>query len=382
MVRPGMTAMAQVVASDAADLTAPTPPTPQSLASSATTASLTWTHPGAPSGTTYAITSIKDVQNNSVSTSSGSGLGAWVFPVESSKTYAATIEATGPDGQKAQSTAIVQVASALGEWELLGECDFTDADWTALSSTDATTSTTAWQHVLYEADGATPRAYILNNSAAARTLSIDPSGSGLELVNGSASVQPTIGVWPANWTPLLGGSRADLWMIEAVCEFEEPAGSGALVHFVGVGTGSSAIASPSTGVRVTNTSSNLLVSAASYFSGFSTQTLATVTAGASRLARVAMQVVIGDSRRQTGYFTLGATDFQDPEASAADRIRFASASTTISAVDADDPASSDWFNSGILGRTKALLYHDGTATSGSAVRLKKLRLLRIVGGSH
>ena len=133
---------------------------------------------------------------------------------------------------------------------------------------------------------------------------------------------------------------------------------------------------------MTNTTSNLLVSAASYFSGFSTQTLATVTAGASRLARFAMQIVIGDSRRQTGYITLGVTDFQDPEAAAADRIRYASASTTISAADADDPASADWFNSGILGRTKAQLYHDGTATSGSAVRLKKLRLLRIVGGSH
>jgi hypothetical protein len=80
------------------DLTAPTPPAAQSLASSATTASVTFTHPGAPAGVTYALT-VTDEDDTAVTPDSGSGLGAWVFPVASDKAYAATIEATGTDGQ-------------------------------------------------------------------------------------------------------------------------------------------------------------------------------------------------------------------------------------------------------------------------------------------
>lgn len=95
------------------DLTAPTPPAAQSLASTATTASVTYTHPGAPSGTTYTI-AVSDEADAEVTPDSGSGLGAWVFPVASDKAYAATIEATGPDGQTSQSTALVRVQPNIG----------------------------------------------------------------------------------------------------------------------------------------------------------------------------------------------------------------------------------------------------------------------------
>ena len=108
MLAPGMTSMAQVVGGDVVDLTAPTPPAAQSLASSATTASVTFTHPGAPAGVTYALT-VTDEADAAVTPDSGSGLGAWVFPVASDKAYAATIEATGTDGQTSQSTALVRV---------------------------------------------------------------------------------------------------------------------------------------------------------------------------------------------------------------------------------------------------------------------------------
>jgi hypothetical protein len=93
------------------DLTPPTPPSPQSLASSATTASLTWTHTGAPAGTTYALTVVDDA-GASVSPSSGSGLGAYVIPVTTGKAYTARLRATGTDGQIAQSSALVYVATA------------------------------------------------------------------------------------------------------------------------------------------------------------------------------------------------------------------------------------------------------------------------------
>jgi hypothetical protein len=101
------------------DLTAPTPPVAQSLDSSATTASVTYTHPGAPAGVTYALT-VTDEADAEVTPDSGSGLGAWVFPVASDKAYAATIEATGTDGQTSQSTALVKVAAAGGAYPRLG----------------------------------------------------------------------------------------------------------------------------------------------------------------------------------------------------------------------------------------------------------------------
>jgi hypothetical protein len=142
MLAPGMTSMAQVVGGDVVDLTAPTPPAAQSLASSATTASVTFTHPGAPAGVTYALT-VTDEADAAVTPDSGSGLGAWVFPVASDKAYAATIEATGTDGQTSQSTALVKVAAAGGAapgWDT-DYFDLTDLDVATLTN-GATTGVT------------------------------------------------------------------------------------------------------------------------------------------------------------------------------------------------------------------------------------------------
>ena len=113
----------------AEDLTAPTPPAPQSLASSATTASVTWTHAGAPGGTTYAI-AVVDEAGTSVTPSSGSGLGPYVIPVASGKAYSARLTATGTDGQTAQSSALVAVAAAAstaGAWTRVGGLTFIGA---------------------------------------------------------------------------------------------------------------------------------------------------------------------------------------------------------------------------------------------------------------
>jgi hypothetical protein len=118
----------------AEDLSAPTPPAPQSLASTATTASLTWTHAGAPGGTTYALT-VVDEAGASVSPSSGSGLGPYVIPVASGKAYTARLRATGTDGQVAQSSALVQVTPDIATdfplegaagWRVVYSADLTD----------------------------------------------------------------------------------------------------------------------------------------------------------------------------------------------------------------------------------------------------------------
>lgn len=116
-------------------LTAPTPPAAQSLASTATTASATWTHSGAPAGTTYACTVLGS--DGSTPTATGSGLGAWAWPVVSSVAYEATLTATGPDGQTARSSALVQVQPDLAtDFPVEGE-----AGWRRVFESDLTAET-------------------------------------------------------------------------------------------------------------------------------------------------------------------------------------------------------------------------------------------------
>jgi len=129
--------------SAAVDLTAPTPPAPQSLASSATTASLTWTHAGAPAGTTYALT-VADDTGASVSPSSGAGLGAYVIPVAAGKAYTARLRATGADGQLSQSSALVYVAQPItGAWTQIGQINFIGAAPQTFTTTGDKTVTLA-----------------------------------------------------------------------------------------------------------------------------------------------------------------------------------------------------------------------------------------------
>jgi hypothetical protein len=118
----------------AEDLTSPTPPAPQSLASTATTASVTWTHAGAPPGTTYALT-VVDSEDDEIAPDSGTGLGPWVIPVVSGRAYRATLAATGSDDQTSQSSALVQVTPDIGAdfplegaagWRVVYSADLTD----------------------------------------------------------------------------------------------------------------------------------------------------------------------------------------------------------------------------------------------------------------
>jgi hypothetical protein len=110
------------------DLTAPTPPAVQVLASGTTSASATWTHPGAPPGTTYACT-VRG-SDGSTPTASGSGLGAWTWTAADGVAYAASLSATGTDGQTSQSSALVQVAASsaiAGAWTKIGDVTYVGA---------------------------------------------------------------------------------------------------------------------------------------------------------------------------------------------------------------------------------------------------------------
>ena len=371
---------AATVAATAASVTPGTAPAAQSLTAGTTSVTIgTWGSPTGGTGPyTYAVTEL----GGSGVTIGGSGLGPWTAAgLTDGVTYAFLLTVTDSLSAKGYSVVTVSVApgATAGGWEVVDEVDFTDANWTAASTTSTTASTTAWYLTIYAADGVTPRAYVRNNNTETRTLSLSPSGVGLQLVNGGTTQAPTVAVWPAGWGALRSGSRRDAWMIEAVMESEEPTGSAAFTHAAGITTAATAVSTPAVGVRCTNSGSNLLLSAYSYIGGFAAASVRTVTAGATRIARWSQQCTICDFRRHDVYITEGATDYRDPETGL--RVRTGAASTAITSVGADVTTSSAWGGTGIGDRTAFALYHDGSATSGSALRLRKLRLLRKPLGS-
>lgn len=86
------------------------PPARQALAASVTSASVTFTQPGAPGGITYGVTISNITTGSSVTASSGSGLGPYVFPVVAGNDYVVKITSTAADGQIAINAAEVAVA--------------------------------------------------------------------------------------------------------------------------------------------------------------------------------------------------------------------------------------------------------------------------------
>lgn len=370
---------AVTIASTAAGVTPGAAPAPQTLASDVTIATIgTW---GAPSGGTgpytYAVTEI----SNGGTLVSGSGLGAWsVSGLTSGFTFVFLLTVTDSLGAKGYSVTTISVTPASDVWEVLDETDFTDADWTAFSTTSTTASSVAWYGFLYAADGVTIRAYLYNNVTDARTLSLSPSGSGLVLVNGLTTVQPTIGVWPAGWTAMIGGSRRDAWLIEAIVGGEEPAGVTGFVHIFNVSTNNTTAAStPGTGLRNINSATNTQIRVISYITAAAEQIIQAIPPSPTRAYTCGVQVTIADSRREDVYVRTYATDYGSPQSG--QRVRVQATSTAMTSVGADVTTSAAWFGSSIGSRTKFWLYHDGSATVGSNVRLLKLRLLRKINGS-
>lgn len=367
------------VAATAAGVTPGAAPAAQALASDVTIATIgTW---GAPSGGTgpysYTVTEI----SNGGTLVAGSGLGVWqVSGLTSGFTFVFLLTVTDSLGAKGYSVTTISVAAALDVWEEMDELDFTDADWTAVSTTSTVASSVAWYLVLYAADGVTPRAYVYNNNTEARTLSLAPSGSGLTLVNGAITVQPTVGVWPAGWTAMIGGSRRDAWLIEAIVGGEEPAGALGFVHIFDVSTNTvTAASTPGTGLRNINSGTGTQIRVISYIGGAAEQAIQTIPTGATRAYTCGAQVVIADSRREDVHVRPNATDYGSPQSG--QRVRVQATSTAMTAPGANVTTSASWFASTIADRTKFWLYHDGSATVGSRVRLLKLRLLRKINGS-
>jgi hypothetical protein len=367
---------AVTVAATAAGVTPGAAPSAQTLAADSTSATVgTW---GAPSGGTGPYTYTLTEISGAGTTLSGSGLGPWtVAGLTNGFTFVFLLTITDSLGAKGYSVTTVSVAASASEWIVVDAVDFTDSNWTALSSTSTTTSTSAFQLTLYAADGVTPRAYIYNNSPDARTLSISPSAAGLTLVNGATTVQPNIGVWPAGWDPLRNANRRDLWMVEAIVAGKEPSGTAAFVHIFDLSR--DAYTTPGTGLRNINTSSSSMIRVVSYLVSAAEQAIQTIAPGTFREYTAGVQVTINDQRQHDVFVRPGATDFGTPMTG--QRVRVQVASGAMTAPGGNYPVSANWFDGNIQFRTKFWMYHDGSSTTNSEIRLLKLRLLRKPNGS-
>jgi hypothetical protein len=128
------------------DLTAPTPPAQGPPEASGTTSvSLTYTHPGAPAGTTYTLSVTNIADGTAVTPSSGSGLGPYVIPTSDGLTAVHRMVAS-QGGQTARSdVGVIVVEEAGGDtdpgWETVLDLDLTGLTSATLTS-GATTNIT------------------------------------------------------------------------------------------------------------------------------------------------------------------------------------------------------------------------------------------------
>lgn len=371
------------VAAGAATLTFASQPAGQADLVSTTTAVTLGTWGAASGGTAPYSYAVTEVSGNGT-TIGGSNTGPWTASgLTAGTTYVFLMTVTDAALAKGYSVITVSVAASnqLGQWLEVDVVNLQDANWTDPGTITATTqSTTAWYATLNDALG-NPRLYLYNNVADSRTITWSQA-DGLKLVNGAITTQPTIGFWSPGWAALMGGSRRDLWMIEAVLEGEEPAGNGAFVHMCGISTSGTTMAtSPGTGVRFTESTSNVIIGRAfSYISGFGTSTLQTLS-GSPRNWKGSLQLTIADSRRHDIHFNVGATDFCTPQSGL--RVRVNATATNLTAVNAESASDGfPWFDTSIQSRTKFWIYHDGSSTTGSWIKVKKLRLLRMIQGSN
>ena len=365
---------AVTVAATAAGVTAGTAPAGQSLAAGTTSATIgTWGAPsGGAGGYTYAVT-----DPTGATTISGSGLGPWtVAGLTDGVTYAFLLTITDSASAKGYSVVTISVAAAasVGSWEVVGETDFTDGDWTALTSTSATAATP--QHLLYAADGTTRRAFTRNTNTAARTLILDSDG--VTLRNGSTAVQPSVGVVPGGWAGIIAASRRDAHILQIQVSGYEVAGTSNFVHVIGISTTSTPI-SPMMGLRVVNSGTGTVVTFYSYYLADDV-TLRTIPTGVDRRWSVDFQLMIldgGSSHR--AYVTFNPTAWADPMTGQRVSIQGAARALTL----ADWSTATNWFSGTDSGTPAVVMYHDGGSATltDSGVLVTKCRHLRLPQGS-
>jgi hypothetical protein len=182
------------------DLTAPTPPAVQSLASGTTSASATWTHSGAPAGTTYTC-SVRG-SDGSTPTASGSGLGPWTWTVANGTAYAPTITASS-GGQTSQSSALVNVAGDAAGWTAALDLDLTGL--TTATLTDGVVNT-----VTRAVGGATVASVWASSASNAGTVTAGAAGLRCDGASGTGSVNALIDLEAAAGLTLPGDAMNGL----------------------------------------------------------------------------------------------------------------------------------------------------------------------------
>jgi hypothetical protein len=369
-----------VVNAGAATVTSGAAPAGQTISGFDTSATIgSW---GAASGGTgpytYVVTDL-----TGLSVVAGSGLGPYTASgLSAGNSYIYRMAVTDSLGAKGYSYTTVTVSAVPTGWILEDETDFTDADWTAFSSTSTTVSSVAWYATLYGADGVTPRAYLRNNTAAvARIVDLTPSGSGLRLAATSTAGDPAIGVWPAGWTAFLNGSRNDVFLVQAIVSGVNPAGTSTVVEIVGLSTVDSP-SSPLTGLRASNSGTAMIVRAASYVAGFTDQTFQSFPTGVKRVWLGEVQIAVAAFRRQTVYFNANNTTFGPIESG--QRVLCQATSTSMTAPGGSQTTSAAWGAEPLGTRTCFVLYNNlaAAATSDEGAFLRKIRLYRLPGGSR
>jgi len=376
---------AVVVSAASATITAGTAPGSQTLAAGTLSATIgTW---GSPSGGTgpYTYSLTEPTGNGAII--SGSDLGSYtVTGLTNGRTYAFQLEITDSLSAKGYSVVTITIAYAVPEWETLLDVDFTDPDWTALDSTDATLSTSVPQHTLYAADGTTPRARVWNNTSQARRLKVGPSGTGLALICTSTAASPSIKVElldsagvnifsTLNWTD-------DLIKVEFLTEGEEPAGSGGFAH---LSMFSSAFTNGANqhGYRVVETGSNVRPSRRSWTTSDVLITQATLTAGSTRKYQTQWEGYIAGSRTIESYGREGTTLTGLTPIPRSGKYYF---HQCVSQTHTDSPTLTA-FGATTSSFWGILMYHDGTAIDNgnpgglSRNTLKRVRISRLPSGS-
>lgn len=202
-------------APDATDLTAPTPPAqgpPEPVGT--TSVSVTYTHPGAPAGTTWELIVTDQSDDSTVTPSSGSGLGPYVLPTTDGCRYVHQMRATGPDGQEALSLArivvVEETAPTAAGWDTVYSLDLTGLSVATLAAGPAT------QTVTRASGGATVATVWTHSATNSGTVTTGASGIRADGVGAGGSVSALIDLKTASGLTLapavVTGLVVDLFM--------------------------------------------------------------------------------------------------------------------------------------------------------------------------
>jgi hypothetical protein len=342
---------------------------------------------GSPSGGTGPYTYAVTEPTGRGVTITGSGLGPYIIDgLTSGRSYVLLMTVTDSLGAKGYSAVSVSVAYAPSGWSVVADIDFTDSNWTALNSTDATSNSGSPQHTIYGSDGTTPRVQIWNTTTQGRRLKIDPSSTGLTLRSTLAVNSPSVKVVPVDALnrpifPQLDWTN-DIIKVEFHAETEEPYSNLTYVNLICF---SSAAVNGSIqhGYRVVGSGYLIYPQRRSWHSSATDVTQSTISPGSTRKVQLQMELYVTGSRTIESYGREGVSvDTFTPTPRTGKYYFHQSVAQTMATV----PTKVS-FTTTSVGGWGIILYHDGSAvdsdTPGSLSRttLKRLRISRLAGGA-